>query len=309
MTVSVAEYLGQKTVFGEEIIPVQRRDINLKDIPCPFRNGNCDKAARGYHPVCAVKDTKTDTIWISCEHRLCATSPKDSRLSQHQVNVLSQVANLCFRTEQCLEDIIVKREVPIKVTDDSDYKADFVLWTKNPFSVHPTKSDKPILLEMQGGGETTNTGKLSKHISEWAQSGTPSNEFLRNAISGVGVLATNAWRRQQEQFLVKGNVAMMTGGKMVFCVGTLLFDYLMKRFTNNLPRDLRETNWTLAIIGFSENSEFEEPSLKFEIDTNRMVFTNYNSFVQVLTNQAVPSETLFTGDYINLLGETYEIAI
>lgn len=307
MTVSVAEYLGQKSENADEIVPIQKRNIDLNKIRCPFRNGNCDKAAKGNHPVCAVRDIASGAIWISCEHRLCSTSPKNSPLSPHQIQILSQVSNLCFRNAQENDDVMVKREVPIRVTDTSNYKADFVMWTRNPYNQHPTKSDKPILLEMQGGGETTGTGNLSRHISEWAAMEHSSNEFLRQEIRGVGVLATNAWRRQQEQFLVKGNVSMMSGGRMVFCVGTLLFDYLMQRFIANEPRNLRNTNWTLAIIGFQEVSAKQEARLEFKADESRMIFTNYNSFVQTLTNQATPSDSLFTGEYMNMLGETFNI--
>ncbi|KAF0117177.1 MAG: hypothetical protein FD163_1734 [Hyphomonadaceae bacterium] len=316
MTVSVAEYLGICTDCATEIIPIKiRKDESLgvqfkPELQCPFKNSHCDKAKRGDKPVCSVRDSVTGVVWIVCEHRLCATSPKHSKLTSHQKDILQQVAMCVFDNNINASDIIVKREVSMKVTEASNYKADYVMWRLNPNLNSLANSDKPIVLEMQGGGETTNTGALSKHITAWEENSKIDNNMLRTPIQSVGTLETNAWRRQQEQFLVKGNIAVMTGGRIVFCVGRLLYDYLMLRFINNIPRDLRTTNWSLSIIAFDEDKEKpvnKDGSIRFSIDPSRVIFTNYNSFVQVLTNQAKPSETLFTGKYMDFEGNIVDL--
>ncbi|MEQ1485510.1 hypothetical protein [Methyloglobulus sp.] len=316
MAVEVAEYLGVRTDTGISIkpIPIGKAPNSTKPtLPCPFKNSHCDKAKRGDKPVCSVRDPVTKEVWIVCSHRLCASSPKNSQLTSHQASILHQVAKVIFDPSITPVEVLVKREVPIKVTEDSDYSADFVMWRRNPNQTSPFNPDRAVILEMQGGGETTNTGELTKHIDSWDSAGIVDNEFLTTSVSKVAPLITNAWRRQQEQFLVKGNVAMLTGGRMVFCVGTMLYDYLLQRFRNGILSDLSDANWTLALLAFKEDPEHSHAadcapnSIPLKIDPERTIFTNYNSFVQVLTNQALPSPSLFVGDYMDLTGQIVKI--
>jgi hypothetical protein len=193
--------------------------------------------------------------------------------------------------------------VPIPVTDDSDYSADYVMWRKNPKLITTFNPDRPIVLEMQGGGETTSTGDLTKHITEWENK----RANLTDPVSKTAPLVTNAWRRQQEQFLVKGNTAMLTGGRMVFCIGSMIFDYLMPRLNNTtIFPPLRKSNWTLALLTFVEDTHSSETSLSapnsipLKIDTDRSLFTNYGFFVQAITNQGTACNSMFQGPYINL---------
>ena len=184
------------------------------------------------------------------------------------------------------------------------------MWRRNPKQTSPFNPDRAVILEMQGGGETTSTGELTTHVTDWESSLQPSNEFLSQPVSKAAPLVTNAWRRQQEQFLVKGNVAMLTGGRMVFCVGTMIYDYLMQRLTTVNLQDLRKANWTLALLAFEENLEMSDiipdapNSIPLRISPDRILFTNYSSFVQALTNQGAPSQSLFIGKYEDLADGT-----
>lgn len=159
---------------------------------------------------------------------------------------------------------------------------------------------------MQGGGETTSTGILTRHVDIWDMAGIVDYKMLTRPIRTVAPLVTNAWRRQQEQFLVKGNVAMQTGGRMVFCVGSMIYNYLIQRFRAGILSDLSNANWTLALLTFIEDLDHSNApvcaplSIPLKIDPQRTLFTNYNSFVQVLTNQASHSPSLFVGDYMDL---------
>jgi hypothetical protein len=317
MAVIVAEYLGVRTDTG---IPIQPITINKTSsssskpiLPCPFKNSHCDKARKGEKPICSIRDSVTKVIWIVCPSRLCASSPKHSNLTTHQVSILHQVAKLVFDSNILASEVLVKREVPIKVTDDSNYSGDFVMWRKNPKQTSPFNPDRAVVLEMQGGGETTNTGELTRHIDAWDSAGVINNALLTNPVSSVAPLVTNAWRRQQEQFLVKGNVSMQTGGRLVFCVGSMIYDYLIQRFRTGILADLRNANWTLALITFVEDTSHNNApacaphSIPLMIDPERTIFTNYNSFVQVLTNQASPSPSLFVGEYMDLENEIIHI--
>jgi len=159
---------------------------------------------------------------------------------------------------------------------------------------------------MQGGGETSNTGNITRHIESWEQDQNRTNAILAETVAGVGTIETNAWRRQQEQFLIKGNVAIKTGnGRIVFCVGTLLYDYLYSRIENAGLQDLRNHGWTLALIAFKEDKSNPPQAgpIPLIIDENKLLFTQYHSFIRVLTDQGEPYPELFTDGFEHLYDE------
>ena len=313
MVVSVAEYLGQRTDIDDvQILPVASKSGEM----CPFMDRQCDKVSKGNPPVCMVRKTN-GTIWIVCEHRLCSTrqkkkvpSPNNPRrtvdepigLVEHQIDILSQVAKTVYpkvETDDELAHIGVKREVTIPLPEsDNNYHADYVMRNFKDGS----KVDE-VLLEMQGGGETSATGSVTRHLKSWSEMDVPTNKFLRESTS-ANPIETNAWRRQQEQFLVKGNVVSQTGGKMVFAVGSLLYDYLEKRFRNANLRDLKKHNWTLCILAFGEDKTNERTvgPIPLKVDQDRLLFTNYSTFVRFLTDQGGPAPEIFEGEFRMLDG-------
>lgn len=131
MAVVVAEYLGVRTDTNLNIQPIRINkttgDIGKPTLPCPFKSSHCDKAKRGDKPICSLRDSITNEIWIVCSHRLCASSPKNAPLTSHQVSILHQVAKVVFDPKITQNEVLVKREVPIRVTADSDYMGDFVM--------------------------------------------------------------------------------------------------------------------------------------------------------------------------------------
>lgn len=313
MAIVVAEYLGVRT-DKDHTIPVLRISKNNESarkptIPCPFKNSHCDKAKRGDKPVCSIRDVNTNELWIVCSNRLCATHKGSAKnkitLTDHQQNILHMVAKEIFEPNIQRSDILVKREVKIPISLDSSYHADYIMWRKNPRVHMGIPLDKPVVLEMQGGGETTSTGDLTKLVSEWENN----RALLTTPVNKVAPLVTNAWRRQQEQFLVKGNVAMQTGGRMVFCIGTMIYNYLMPRLltTTKLPT-LKNANWTLALLTFKEDTTTGEAiasssapnSIPLIIDDEKTLFTNYASFVQAITNQGAPCLEIFDEPYEQL---------
>jgi len=317
MVVSVAEYLGQRTDFDDVVIaPV----IPNSGAMCPFMDRPCDKSnkSRPLHPVCSVR--KTDgTMWIVCEHRLCSTRQKkdvpsptpenpdktskiEIGLVNHQVEILRHVARTIYRGVFTDDEVVVRREVTIPL-EGSNYHADYIM--RNLAA--GAKIDE-ILLEMQGGGETSNTGSITRHIDEWTGNPNRTNLLLRQNVN-AGTIETNAWRRQQEQFLVKGNVVSQTGGKIVFAVGTLLYDYLHNRFQNAHLRDLRSHNWTLCILAFKENdgANIAQGPIPLNVDTDRLLFTNYSTFVRFLTDQGGPTPEIFEGSFLSLSGITVDV--
>jgi len=299
MGVSVAEYFGQRTDVNEPIIkPI------IEEAICPFSSRNtCKKLKSNNPPVCSVR--KTDgTMWIVCSDRLCATK-KDIPLCDHQIQILHNVAQHLFSPKITLKEVCVKREERLNVVEGTKYNADYII------SLVSGRSDfsgpDRMVLEMQGGGETSNTGKITALINYWMANPERSNEMLR-AETEASTLETNAWRRQQEQFIVKGNIAMKTwkGYGIAFCVGTVLYDYLMNKLASaNLP-DLKEYSWTLAILAIKEDGskDIKPGPIPLTVDKSRMLFTNYQTFVQALINQGEPSLDAFRGTFINLNNET-----
>lgn len=311
MTASVAEYYGHRTdIDGVVIAPITipNRWEDSSDIPpCPFSGGNaCKKLKSKNEPVCSVRDGN-GTLWISCSERLCTTK-KDIPLCEHQVGILEDIARHIFDPEIAAEDVCVKREVSLNVVEGTRYHADYIITPVSGSS--STSGPDRLVLEMQGGGETSDTGQLTKQVKTWKESDARSNHLLR-AQTPASPLVTNAWRRQQEQFLVKGNIAMKTwkGLGIAFCVGTLLYDYLMDRLSSaNLP-DLKRYNWTLALIAIKEDTDVpaKPGPIPLKVDESRLLYTNYQTFVQALINQGEPSLDAFVGEFINLRNDTFLI--
>ncbi|MBT3135451.1 hypothetical protein KL866_10095 [Alteromonas sp. ALT199] len=321
MAVRIAEYLGQRTDCDAKVI----EPIALgTDALCPFMDKPCSKVSkkrRANHPVCSVRKPN-DEIWIVCEHRLCSTSntkkvtlPERNRkgepktkavkigLVAHQIDILKKIAKTIYREPIDFSKVMVKRETLVPLPEaENAYHADYIMRNLSPGA----KVDE-ILLEMQGGGETNNTGSITTHIDNWAANPYRTNEDLRKSVN-AGTLETNAWRRQQEQFLVKGNVVDQTGGKIVFAVGSELYDYLEKRFRNAGLRDLRAHNWTLCILAFKEQKVSPIPGpIPLEIDSNKVIFSNYSTFVRFLTDQGGPEPSIFEGDFITLDNKPYHV--
>ena len=299
MGVSVAEYYGQRTDVDTPIIqPVKGNGI------CPFSSGNtCKKLRSGNPPVCSVR--KADgTMWIVCSDRLCNTK-KDLPLCSYQQKILLDIAHHLFSDDVTLDQVCVKREERLNVVEGTKYNADYIISLSSGRSDY-SGPDK-MVLEMQGGGETSNTGKITRLLKTWEANPERTNVLLRKEKE-ASTLETNAWRRQQEQFIVKGNIAMKTwkGYGIAFCVGTILYDYLMNKLASaNLP-NLKQYNWTLAILAIKEDASKPAVAgpIPIMVDESRMLFTNYQTFVQALINQGEPSLSAFCGEFINLKNQT-----
>lgn len=306
MSVSVAEYLGMRTDVEDPVIQpvyiIKNKKEELDKVAfCPFnKGGRCKKITSKHEPICSVRK-EDGTLWINCSERLCSTK-KDLELNPYQVDILHKVGKYVFSPDVKESDICVKREVQLEVTDDTNYKADYIMTLKEGRTIF--SGPDRLILEMQGGGETSSTGDLTEHIKEWRNRTDRTNKFLGELVKKTNTLETNAWRRQQEQFIVKGNIAMKTwkGYGIAFCVGTLLYDYLMNKINKEHLPDLKKYNWTLAIIAFKEDTEskIEAGHIPLIVDESRVLYTNYQTFVQALINQGNPSLKAFSGEYLNL---------
>jgi len=301
MGVSIAEYFGQRTDILEPIIqPVTEGSMRKK---CPFMDKECAKISKGLKPVCSVRKRNGD-IWIVCRDRLCSTN-KNIQLVDHQKNILLAIAKEVFSPEIEKKHIFIKREAKIPVVGSSSYHADYIMSIQNFHS--DLRGPKNVVLEMQGGGETSSTGSITRHIDLWETKKDKTNAFLSQEV-GAGTIETNAWRRQQEQFIVKGNIASQTGGGIVFCVGSPLYDYLWQRVRTARLNDLRNHNWSMCLVCINEDKSDAPKSgpIPLKINTEKVLFTNYITFVQTLINQGEPYPAMFAGTFETLDGETVE---
>jgi hypothetical protein len=263
----------------------------------------CAKISKGLKPVCSVRKRNGD-IWIVCRDRLCSTN-KNIQLTDYQKDTLLTIAKEVFSPEIKKEYIYIKREAKIPVVGSSSYHADYIMSIHNFHG--ELRGPKNVVLEMQGGGETSDTGLITSHIDVWEKKKNKTNTFLSQEV-GAGTIETNAWRRQQEQFIVKGNIASQTGGGIVFCVGSPLYDYLWQRVSTARLNDLRHHNWSMCLICIDEDKSNKPQSgpIPLKINSDKVLFTNYITFVQTLINQGEPYPAMFAGTFETLDGEAVE---
>jgi len=304
MGVSIAEYFGQRTDVQTPIIEPVTKTSSVKI--CPFMNKDCAKISKNLKPVCSVRKRNGD-IWIVCRDRLCSTN-KSISLTDYQKNILQTIAREVFSKNMKKKHIFIKREANIPVVGSSSYHADYIMSVKN--FPDELRGPKNVVLEMQGGGETSSTGKITSHVDTWEKKKNRTNIFLSQEVN-AGTIETNAWRRQQEQFIIKGNIASQTGGGIVFCVGSPLYDYLWQRVSTAKLNDLRHHNWSMCLICFEEDKEKQSKSgpIPLKINSSKVLFTNYITFVQTLINQGEPYPAMFAGTFETLDGETVEIDV
>lgn len=323
MAVTIAEYLGQRTDSNIDILPIKLKEE--KEVLCPFMDRNCDKVSKGLPPVCIVRKDN-GLIWLVCEHRLCSSRTKKKireadkireipiSLVPHQIDILTQIAQIIYNDATIKpSEISVKREAHIKLPDaDISYHADYLMAN----SKIDSKVNK-IILEMQGGGETSSTGAITRHLEEWAQLENPDNAFLSKKLAANSI-ETNAWRRQQEQFIIKGNVAEKTDARMTLAMGVPLFNYLKKRFIEASNLNDVPDNWSLCLIGFDEyqdgtfkldNRFYKYPPnpIVLKAKSDCILFTNYESFLKILTQQGAECVDLFKGKFLRLDNSIVEL--
>jgi hypothetical protein len=199
MGVTIAEYFGQRTDIPTPIIqPVTAASLNKT---CPFMNKECAKVSKKLKPGCSVRKRSGDS-WIVCRERLCSTN-KNIPLTDYQKNILLSIAKEVFLPDIQKEHIFIKREMNIPVVGSSSYHADYIMSIQN--FTGELRGPKNVILEMQGGGETSDTGHITRHLDTWEKIRDKTNAFLSQEVN-AGTIETNAWRRRQEQFIIKGNI-------------------------------------------------------------------------------------------------------
>lgn len=236
MTISIAEYLGQRTdVDLPDILP---SELGGELVPtCPFSGVACRKLGSNppYHPVCSVRvfDREHNSKpFIVCPDRLLPA--KARTLSPSQIAALAGIAQVVLPGANTA-DIGYKRQIGINL-GRTRLVLDYVLQVRPeiPFPAGPRR----VSLEMQGGGETSNTGSITRHVTQSALSENPTNAFLAQRLTTEclrqqtgslqvnvpNIIPNNAWKRQLDQALKKAVLTRHFGGAFALVMGEVLYD-------------------------------------------------------------------------------------
>lgn len=303
MAVIVAEYLGKRTDSTVQIEPIP---IPFQHpVPdCPFNKLPCkkmNKETEANFPICSLR--RNGELYIVCEHRLVSTSgEQDLPLSPYQAKMLLTLAKEVFYANIALDQVLYKSEVRMK----SKSKADYML-SVTP-DVLKTYGPRRLIVEMQGGGETSNTGTMTRHLEKWSTLEKPTNRFLSSPLPHVGLIQTNAWRRLQEQIFAKASVAALSGYGFVACIGTILFDSVTRKIDGLYDIQVsRDEQWDVAIITYCEDKEGQMigETIPLRIDQSRTIYTTYEKLVAKLVSRGLPDLEAFEGTWRKLSGESF----
>jgi hypothetical protein len=297
MAVKIAEYLGQRVDC--DLVEIEYSAPNPKFAPtCPFMGGPCSKlkGKLSHHPVCSVR---TDSEYFAvCPDRILPANTKF--VTPQHISLLRQLSEVLFPTTQS-RNIGYKRQQGIKLGPKRTVYLDYVLALSES---RPDKITK-VIVEIQGGGETSNTGTITRHIYDWADSDLKTNAQLRKSLSGVGLIPNNAWKRQLEQIIRKLPYAKKFGGSFCLAMGTVLYDYVLA----NAPGGTEYYNdWEIAFVEIAE--EVENPRIgPVPLKVGRSRFISFDDFLLALSTHELSDELRnpFAGEYLTLTNEQFEL--
>ncbi len=289
----IAEYLGQRTEFSQSITPIKGNS----DL-CPFNGFPCRKitSADRKAPICSLR--RNEELYIVCEERLIST--KIEKITSYQQEKLLEVSQYIYNPYIQPVDIGIKSEVSIKIPNKRGaYKADFVIKLLN--NTIETLSPRGAIMEVQGGGETSNTGNMQRHITNW-ENGNLSHSQLTDNLPNVGPIQNNAWKRLQDQIFIKTAIAKHQGYGFIACIGSLLYEQINFKLQN--IKNLQNQKWELAFITFIEDKSkpITPGAIPLKIEPEKTLFTTFDEFVFAIQNQGVLVPNIFTGIFYDLLG-------
>ncbi len=294
MPVGIAEYLGQRTdVDAPQIRPSV---LNPTIAPtCPFMGGPCSKLVgqKSYPPVCSVR-SDSDQLFVVCSDRLVPA--KSNVLTSDHLNILGQVAS-CLFPDADDKDVGFRRQVGQKVGGGKVY-LDYVMRVNSNAII----GRQMAIVEIQGGGETSNTGTLSKHVDQWTASTARTNEYLRKSFPKVGLIPDNAWKRQLRQVFRKAPLASRFGGGFALVMGPTLFDYVLRTVPNGMEW---YEGWEVALIELVEVPGKQPGPIPFS--TGRALFMSYQQFISDVTQSPLPDDVKnpFLGTYTTMVNSTF----
>lgn len=280
---------------------------------CPFNGNPCIKIVRENFfkpPVCSVRNytrrASEKKLYITCEHRLISSQVHN--ITEYQKTMLLHVAKKLFHPSITRDQVAYRAEREINTGVTNNSKADFILAVTDENL--QTLGPRRMIVEVQGGGETGNTGKITKGIIEpWAAAKNPTNDLLRTPTSKASPIPVNAWRRSQQQLIAKGKTAQVTGYGFAILFGEFVFDYLVANVLPELPllQVPKDAEWNTAFVVFKEQHSpeiaYPPKSVPLMIDDSKTVFTTMDLFINAVQRREIsPDNEAFSGKFTTLDG-------
>ena len=294
--VSVAEYLGHAVPTSKDAIePVFAARCPFADIKC--RKLDKDKKK----PVCSTR--KADhKIWIVCRERLCSTG--GDSLTPYQSDILCKIASEVFEMESDPDNVIYKKEVKFDLPHNKRMRADYILGAKNKMHGR-NRGPNRVIVEVQGGGSTSNTGIMTRHVDQWEKDIDRTNSGLGKMLTSVGSIENDSWKRQLDQLITKSHIASVSGFGFVLCVGKTLSDYICDRLgILNGKQNMRGTDgrWNFVLLPMSEVNDGD--TIGFEVDEEGAFYTTHDTFAQMIIGQGEAQADKFAGEFHTVNGDT-----
>ena len=300
MPISVAEYLGQRTdVDTPTIIPSA---LNPTLVPtCPFMGKPCSKLGGKvwYHPICSVREN--GVVFVVCPDRLIPARAQS--LTPSHVAVLANVAQVLFPGVE-VEHVGYRRQVGVSLGEANKNRVilDYVLRVSDHSSFDA--GPRQVILEVQGGGETSNTGTITRHVAEWAAQSPRTNAHLRRPLTGVGAIRNNAWKRQLEQMLRKAPLADRFSGAVALVMGEYLYKYVRGSVPVGGPF---RSDWHIALLSVGEGTTRTPGAVPLDVVTDA-VFMTFAEFVAAIQDYPLPAtmRNPFAGIYRTLTNQEFD---
>ena len=251
---------------------------------CPFMGGPCSKlkGKKSYHPVCSVRTTNGQ-VFVVCQDRLIPA--KTRLLTSFHITALASISQFLFPGIND-DDIGYRKQVgvTIGVSKKNRVTLDYVLSIRDgvPFDAGP----RQVILEVQGGGETSNTGTISRQVEEWMQQQPRSNAFLRRNVSNVNPIPNNAWKRQLEQGLRKATLAAEFGGAVALVMGDYLYQYVRGSVGVGGPF---KQDWQFALINIKEEALRGPGPIPLDV-VSQVDFMTFAEFVMAIRKYPLPPD-------------------
>jgi hypothetical protein len=235
--------------------------------------------------------------WIVCTDRLIPA--KTNTITPYHIAALNSVAQALF-PHVYTGDVGYRRQVSLAVGKGKRVVLDYVLDARPTNHTGPSK----VILEIQGGGETSSTGEMTAHVTRWAKEARPTNAVLRQNLPKVGIIPNNAWKRQLEQIGRKYAVAKKFGGAFALVMGEVFYDYVRHLFPEECPYF---PEWEIAFVSLAE-TESRQPG-PIPIDrVSETIFMTYGDFISAVIGNYLLPENMpdpFDGIYTTFRNDEY----
>jgi hypothetical protein len=313
MVLSIAEYLGYRTdALSPDIIPSSLEGTIVPT--CPFSGSPCIKlnSSDPSHPICSVR--QGPDIFIVCSNRLIPAQAKT--ITSSHIQAINSISKVLFPGVNS-RNIGFRRQI-----GTAGLYLDYLL-TVNP-SIGGLTSPNRVILEVQGGGETSSTGTITRYVNDWASLNNPTNVFLSQTLDTKflkshlnlgkstrvnlpGIIPNNAWKRQLDQIIKKTIISKFFSGGFALVMGDLLFKYVKK----SIPiQNSYFDGWEVALIGISEDTSNPPTSGPIPIThVLDITFMTQLEFIEALHSYTPPVGTAdpFLGEYVTLQNSTFSI--